>query len=181
MLGFSASAWSYDLRSQVETQNNMLAVSGEMSSFKLETGSISGTGIRVDFSHSFSPKLGIELFLSTALGQESSSFTGFGGYAFYNLLTECCDQNRILYVDGVPAVSENLKMKHLFQVGVGVNQFLLNGSKGVYSSSGPGLGANYLFQLYRFQIKASARLSEMISNNNKVQGTFLSLGVAFPL
>lgn len=180
----SATCFGYDLKSQVESQSNLLGISGEMSSFQLDEGRIVGTGIRLDFAHSFSPKWGIDLFLSTALGNEqgvSASFTGFGGYAFYNLFSECCDQNRALLVDGVPVVSESQELKHLFQIGLGINQFLLNGSKGVYSSSGLGFGVNYYFRVMRFHLKASARQAQMISNENKVQGTFLGLGIVFPL
>lgn len=181
---FPLGAHALDLRSQLNSQSNLLTAAGEMSTFTLDEGKIEGQGAKIDFYHSTSSKVGVELFVSSALsgGQSvSSSFTGLGGYALYNVLTECCAQTRTAMLNGVPVVTDAQPANHLFQVGLGLNQYFLNGSRGVYSLSGPGFAANYLFRVYGWQLKSSIRTAQLVSNQTKVQGVSLSIGLVFPL
>lgn len=183
-LSLSLCAHAYDVRTVVNENKSSLAVSGEMSQFTLDEGSISGTGVKVDFSHGFTKDIALELYLSTAIGGGSSvsaSFTGLGGYALYNLLGTCCQENRTISVDGTTVVKETMAQKHLLQVGIGLDQILLNGSKGVYSTSGLGIGGNYQFNVWDFKVKISARMAQMTANKEKVQATFFGAGLVFPL
>ncbi|MBX3041132.1 MAG: hypothetical protein KF789_10555 [Bdellovibrionaceae bacterium] len=179
-----AMSWALDLSALTTKETNALSVSGEMSQFTLDDGSLSGTGIRADFLHAFSRKVSFELFLSSAFSNDksvSSSFTGYGGSFYYNLFSECCGESKTLNVDGVPLVHESQSRGQQFQVGLGLNQYLLNGSEGVYSASGLGVGANYVFEVKSWNIKLSGRFADMISGGNKIQATFLGIGVLFPL
>lgn len=179
-LGFQAKAW--DLRTSLDQQENSLAISGEISQFSLSGGSISGQGIRLDFNHSFQQNYSAEVFLSTALSSTgASSFTGYGGYGFYDLWATGHARHQVTAIDGIPVLQESEEQTQVFQVGLGISQYLLNGSKGVYSSSGFGAAANYIFRLSKYNIKASGRYSSLISNNTSVQAVSLSIGIAFPL
>jgi hypothetical protein len=179
-LSLQAKAW--DLRTSLNQQENSLAVSGEMSQFSLSGGSISGQGIRLDFNHSFQQNYSAEIFLSTALSSTgASSFTGYGGYGFYDLWVTGHARHQVTAIDGVPVLQESEEQSQVLQVGLGLNQYLLNGSKGVYSSSGFGVAANYIFRLSKYNIKTSGRYSSLISNNTSVQALSLSIGIVFPL
>lgn len=179
-LACEASAW--DVRTTMTEQDNILGVSGEMSSFSLAGGNINGQGLRLDFSHSFQKSWAAEVFLSTALTTSgASSFTGYGGYAFYDLYSSGRNRNQQTAIDGIPLIQDSQEQTQLVQIGAGVNQYLLNGSRGVYSSSGLGVAANYIFRMFKYNFKASARYSSLTSNNVAVQAMSFSLGVVFPL
>jgi|GEM_PF-2648149 len=182
-IGFmSSQAKAWDLRTSQEQDENSLAISGEMSQFALSGGSISGEGVRLDFNHSFQQNFSAEVFLSTALNTTAaSSFTGFGGYALYNLFGTGLAKQQATSLDGVPLIRESEEQASIVQVGLGLNQYLLNGSKGVYSSSGVGVVGNYIFKAFKYNLKASAKYSALVSDNTAVQGLFLSLGIVFPL
>jgi hypothetical protein len=173
---------AWDVRTALSEQRNSLSISGEMSQFKTDGGSISGQGLRLDLAHSFQKNWSAEIFLSTAMGAAgASSFTGYGGYALYDLYSTGRARIQDTTVDGLPLIHESQDQEQLLQVGAGINQFLLNGSRGVYSSSGPGAAANYLFRMFKYNFKTSVRYSSLISNNTSVQAISFSLGMIFPL
>lgn len=184
----SLNAWALDVRSTLEEKTNWLSIGAESSSFQVGEGAIRGSGVHLDLSHNFGAKYTMEVFLATALSggsSVSSSFTGYGGNAYYNLFSSCCERRRTVLVDGVPVINEYQEQRYLFQIGGGLNQYLLNGTKGVYSSSGLGVGANLIFRvpsLFKtLQFKASARTAQMVASETKVQAVFLTFGVVFPL
>lgn len=182
LVGFSAQA--YDLRTQLFEQKNRLSVSLETSSFRLDEGEINGTGGRIDFSHSFSKKWSMDLSLSTALngqGSLQSAFTGFSGYAYFNLFSDCCGQERTTLLNGHTLVNEVDSQPQSFQIGLGLEQFLLNGSRGVYSFSGPGVGTNYQVNIGSFRLKVSGRYSEMETPQSKVKAMLIGVGLVFPM
>lgn len=181
LLFFSPVASALDLRATTSAQDNLLAFSAETASIQVKDGSLQGNGVRVEFSHAVTPKWVLETFLSTALSGTSSSFTGFGGYVTYSLFSSCCQQDRKILVDNTTVIDEYRGQNHVFQVGAGLNQYFLNGSAGVYSSSGPGVELNYLFHWSKWQFKASARMAQMTISQSAAQGTFLTFGLVFPL
>ncbi|HRO67193.1 MAG TPA: hypothetical protein PL182_06495 [Pseudobdellovibrionaceae bacterium] len=184
ILVFPGLCQALDLKSSVSKETNSLSISGETSQFKLEDGSLSGTGIRADFLHALNRKLSVEIFLSSAFSNDksiSSSFTGYGGTFYYNLFSECCEESRTVTMDGTPLLYENQNRGRQLQIGLGLNQYLLNGSQGVYSASGLGIGANYVFGIRSWNVKISGRFADMVSGDNKVQATFLGIGLLFPL
>lgn len=175
---------AFDLRSEISEQKNRLGVLFETSSFKLTEGEIKGAGGRIEFSHAFNSKLSMDLGLATALNNENSvqsTFTGFSGYGFYSLFTDCCGKQRNMTLNGHSILTESDNQPQVFQVGIGLEQFFLNGSRGVYSFSGPGIAANYQITLWSVCFKASARYTEMETQQTKVKATLFGLGVMFPL
>lgn len=175
-------AWGMDLRLEQAQTKSFLTASGEVSRFTLEEGSLSGSGLKVDLINSVSDKVSLQVYLASALNTAGgASFTGLGGYVFYNILGECCLSVRTVFVDGRPMVTETSTRGHNLQVGVGLDQFFLNGSKSVYSASGLGLSALYQFTLFKYNFKAEVRQSQMTAGQNKIQGTFMGLGMVFSL
>lgn len=183
-LGISSTASAMDMRLD-ETQNrSFLSASGEYSQFNLDEGAgkIAGSGLKIDFTHAFSEKTSLEMYLASALNTSGgSSFTGLGGYMFYNIFGNCCVSQRVVYIDGKPLISESSRKGQSLQVGAGLDQFFLNGSKSVYSSSGVGVAAVYQFALFNYNFKAEARQSQMTAGKTKIQGSFFSLGLTFAL
>lgn len=179
---FSSSVQAMDLHVQQERSKSFLTASAEFSQFVLEEGSIGGSGLKVDFLNAFSDNVSLEIYLASAINTTGgSSFTGLGGYTFYNVYGDCCLTNRRVILDGKPMVTETTLKGANFQVGVGLDQFFLNGSKSVYSASGLGLAAIYQFPLFKYNFKAEARHSRMTAGENKIQGTFFSFGIVFAL
>lgn len=178
----SSSALAMDLHLQQERAKSFLTASAEFSQFSLEEGSIGGSGLKVDFQNAFSDKVSLEIYLASAINTTGgSSFTGLGGYTYYNVYGDCCQTNRRVILDGKPMVTETTPKGTNFQVGVGLDQFFLNGSKSVYSASGLGLSAIYQFALFKYNFKAEGRHSRMTAGENKIQGTFFSFGLVFAL
>ncbi len=184
VLLFSSNSFANEFRTKFENQKNNIAVLGITSSFQTDEGTITGSGIGVDFAHGFNDNLTMDVSISTALSQGkgvSSSFTGVSGFVYYNFLSACCDKYKTVSVANAPVFTETVLSPYLLQVGAGINQYFLNGSRGVYSSSGLGVGANFFFRAWDYQIKLSGRVSQMTTNEMQVQGVYMGAGLVFPL
>lgn len=181
VLSSHASAW--ELFNSSTNLRNSITISGDLSQFSLPGGSIQGTGVKVDYARDISDKSAVELFLSTALssGQSvSTSFTGISAHYFYRLTGNCCDQRQTVAVNSSPVVVDVVKKRQSLQLGLGVNQYFLNGSRTVYSASGLGVAANYNFRFKDVNLKAQVRYAQLVASSVNINGLFLSLGVNFP-
>ncbi|MBS1970342.1 MAG: hypothetical protein JSU04_08535 [Bdellovibrionales bacterium] len=176
------SALAMDMRTDLSKTKSFLTASGEAAQFTLDEGQIAGSGLKVDFTNSFSDKIALEVYLASAINTAGgASFTGIGGYTYYNVLGECCATVRTVAVDGKPMVTETSLRGQNLQIGLGLDQYFLNGSKSVYSASGLGLSVVYQFPLFNYNFKTEARHSQMTAGQNKIQGNFFSFGVVFAL
>lgn len=182
---FAPSAlWALDMRTEMIQKKSFLGISGEFAQFNLDGAAISGSGLKIDFAHAIQDKFNLDIYLSSAVnstGGVQVSFTGLGGYAFYNVFGNCCQENRVIYIDGKPLVTENIEKESSLQVGLGLDQYFLNGAKTVYSTSGLGVAVNYQFKMFHQNFKAEFRHSQMSSGQNKITGNFFSLGMIFVL
>jgi len=182
LLVISPYSFAMDMHLEQDRTKSFISISGEFSQFKLEEGLIAGPSLKVDFNSAFSERFSIELYLASAMSASGgSSFTGIGGYAYYNIFGDCCAAYRRVSIDGKPMISETAEKAQNLQLGFGVDQFFLNGSRSVYSASGLGFGALYQFSLFKYDFKAEARHSQMSAGQNKIQGNFFSLGMVFGL
>lgn len=181
----TSSSWALDLKSEVKESKSQISPSLEISQFSISEGTLTGTGGKIDFSHNFTKGMNVELYFSTALTAKGSSlqssFTGLGGYIFYSLWGDCCDLRKTHSIDGVSIITETVESKNSLEIGVGLDQFFLNGSKAVYSSSGFGVGMNYRFRLFDYNLKFSTKYSMLTANNVAASGIFFGLGMIFPL
>lgn len=164
-------------------KTSYLSAAFEYSSFKISDGNIKGNGIKIGYFYSFAEDLGLDIYLSTGFGGQSTaqaSFTGTGGYIYYTLFGNCCLSDRAITVAGVGVLKETRKPIDTFSIGLGADQYLLNGSRSVYSASGLGVGLSYEFDLLSYRAKAGVRYSSMTSNQINIQAMFYSLGIVFP-
>lgn len=177
-------AAEYSLSQASDSKKSFLTASYENSSFKLTDGEIKGAGVKIDFAYFFAQKINLEMALSTALNAQSTgqaSFTGIEGYLYYTVWGESYDTLRTVSLNQQTVfVDRNQKINSL-QIGAGVDQYLLNGSKSVYSASGLGAGVVYRFNLFNYNFKAGVRSSTMTAGAQKMQGLFYSLGLVFTL
>ncbi len=172
-----------DLRASNADKTSYLSAAFEYSSFKISDGNIKGSGIKIDYLYAFSEKFSLDIYLSTGFGGQTAtqaSFTGTGAYVYYSLLGNCCLIDRSVYIAGTSILNESNTPSNHFSIGLGADQYLLNGSKSVYSASGVGIGLNYEFDLWKYRAKAGLRYSAMTSNQINIQATFYSLGIVFP-
>lgn len=177
-------SFALDIREEVIEMKNQVSIMGEVSTFTLEDGSLEGSGIRLDFTHYFNDKVSLEVFMSTALsaqGDVSTSFTGLGAYFNYVVYGDCCKKIKNVFTGGELSSTETTSSGTRVVVGFGLDQYLLNGNRNVYSTSGPGFNAAFYFPFWKFTGKFSAKFSQMITDEEKVSGTFLGLGLTFDL
>ncbi len=175
---------NFSLNKETEIQNSFLIGSGQFSRFTTDEGSIQGTGLKASYFHIFKKQIALDVFFSTALSGSknvSNSFTGLGAYVFYNLLGNCCNTTEKTYIDGRLHITDSVTANNSLFVGLGVDQYYLNGAKTVYSASGIGLGIKYQFSLFSFRWEASGQYSLLNSGSTKLSGLSVAGGIIFPL
>lgn len=180
----SINASALEIKTETSTSSNYLSASGEFAQFTLPEGYIRGDGLRVDFMHYFSNKMSFDAFLGSAVNSQSSvssSFTGLGGYFYYTAFGNCCAMKKTISSGGAPILIETQAKKNSVSVGVGLDQFFLNGTAAVYSVSGLGVGAKYQFNLFNYNFETAARYSMMSASGVSIKGLFVSAGVVFGL
>jgi hypothetical protein len=184
VLSCCLSAPAFAISTNVEThdEDNYFTGSFEHSDFKLPAGAITGTGAKVSFSHYFKRSISFDIYLSSALGGGgSATATGLGGYFYYTLFGDFGGSSKTVSLEGVPVLVERKPKSSSLQLGLGLDEFFLNGSEQVYSVSGFGFGAKYQFELFHQYFEVGGRYSMMSTNNTPVKGTFFGFGILFPL
>jgi hypothetical protein len=178
-----AKAEGLNLSVDQNRRNNNLSLSIERADFKIETESVNGTGLKLDYAHHFEYPFELNTSFFTALNgaQSNVSFSGLGAGIYYDVFGNCCSSVKTAYLGRNKLYSEATYRSNFFQLGLGVDQFYLNGSKSVYSSSGIYLGSQYSFNLFNYNLKVGARYSQLGSNKLKIEASFFSLGITFPL
>lgn len=178
-----ARAADLNLKTEKVAKNNFLSAAFEMATFQVESDSVSGTGVKLNFGHHFDYPLQIDLSFFTAInGAETQvSFSGLGASLYYDVFGSCCETEITTYLGSEKIAVEKNKPSNSLQVGLGIDQFYLNGTKNVYSSSGLNVGAVYKFNLFNYNLMATARYSLLNSNKQKIQAYFFGLGILFPL
>lgn len=182
-VGLNIQAAELNMKTEKTVQKNSLSAAVEMATFTFEGESVGGSGIKVDYGHHFESPLEMNLSLFTAINGSSNqvSFSGLGGSLYYDVFGTCCSSTTTTYLGSEKVIVEKTKPTNSLQVGLGLDQFYLNGSKSVYSSSGFNVGAAYKFTMFDYNLKAAARYSMMGTDKQKIQAYFFSLGIVFPL
>lgn len=183
LAGLRLQAADLNMKTEKTIQKNSMSASFEMATFKFESESVGGSGVKLDYGHYFDSPLELNVSLFTAINgsQNQVSFSGLGGSLYYNIFGNCCSTITTTYLGSEKIIIEKSKPSNSFQVGFGIDQFYLNGSKSVYSSSGFNVGAVYKFTLFDYSLKTAARYSMLGTEKQKIQAYFLSLGIVFSL
>lgn len=164
------------------TKRSHLTVTGEMASFKLGEQSLETQGAQIQYSYSLYERLSLEAFISTAFGgasELSSSFFGFGGYGMYNIWGDCCWSKRSVMLGDRDVLTEQSSSTFSVLIGGGIDQYLLNGSKGVYSGSGLGVAASIIVPFKKWSLRLNAKQSFLAAAGQSIDATFLGAGVSF--
>jgi hypothetical protein len=167
---------------QESTQRSHISVTGEMAHFKLGEASLDTQGAQIQYSYSLYDKLRLEAFVSTAFGggsDLSTSFFGFGGYAMYSLWGDCCQVKKSINLNSRSIVVEEASDTMSVLVGAGLDEYLLNGSKGVYSSSGVGVAASLIYPYKTWSLRVNAKQSFLTAAGQSIDAIFLGAGAAF--
>lgn len=181
---FPSLSLAWDVRKETEQSRSQISFVGESSLLSTEAGNVQGAGAQVEFGHFFRDDISMNIAVATALASNnglSSSFTGFYGYANYLISGTCCLSRTSTLVDGNVISSEVTNRTSRWLAGIGLEQFFLNGNRGVYSASGPGVGTSYYFQFWDYTWKAEFRYATLLSNQKPVGALFLGLGLSFDL
>lgn len=171
------------IETSIKESKNQIGIAYENSSFTAETGNLVGTGFRVSFFTKIYEELSAEVFLSAALNKEASvqnSFTGLGGYVLYSLLGSQSASTKTTLINHASVISETRPSRHNVLVGAGLNQYFLNGTKGVYSASGLGLEIVYRFEVWGINLKVAGRYGMLSAASTDVKVTGYDFGVVIP-
>jgi hypothetical protein len=164
------------------TQRSHLSVTGEMAHFVLGDQSLDTQGAQIQYSYSLYDNLRLEAFISTAFGGASglsSSFFGFGGYGMYSVWGDCCQVRKSLSLNSKNLFIEQSPDTFSVLIGGGIDQYLLNGAKGVYSSSGFGLAASLIYPFASWSLRFNIKQSFLTASGQTIDATFAGAGAAF--
>jgi hypothetical protein len=172
------------LKSSIIKETNQISLGYETSQIKFAGGTISGSGARASFYHAINETFGFDLGLSVAINSQNSlqnSFTALTGYFYYNLLGRHFKTQKKINVGNNLIASEESSSIHNLLIGLGLNQYFLNGNNGVYSASGFGAGAIYKINLWGFDYRLGARFSQLEAAQLKVTAISFDIGIIFSL
>jgi hypothetical protein len=187
VLLFTSLAYSEELnlRTSVEEKNNFLTGSFENTIFKTDQGSITGTGIRASFQHWMNESYGVEFAASVAMNNQSSvqsnSFTGFNAFGYYALWGTPYTSIKKNFMGDKLVASELRSLESCVFAGLGISQYFLNGTRGVYSASGLGAGVGYTTHFWGLNWKASAHWTQLQASDLSVNGLSYDIGFTFIL
>lgn len=175
-------AQELSLTSKSDRMNSALSIYGNYTQFSLTGGSINGTGVRAGYTHYLTERIGADVYLATALQTSGvNSFTGYGMAAHYTLFSPCCAVNREVQWNGQTLLRERMQTGFKLQVGAGLNQYLFNGTNGVYSLSGPGAHVQAVYSLFGFNTVTGLQYTMLSNGNVKATGLGFYVGATFPL
>ncbi len=178
-----AQTTDFNFKTEVETKNSFLSAAFEVATFQVESESIMGTGLKLDYGYHFNAPFQVDVSFFTAINASETqvSFSGIGSSFYYDLFGNCCETETTTYLGNEKVSVESTKISSSLQVGIGIDQFYLNGTKNVFSASGINAGMAYKFLLFDYNFRVSARYSMMSSNKQKINAYFIGVGLSFPL
>ena len=179
---FTHGAWALSIDSSLKENNTSATVCSEFSQLSVEGESITGSGLKLGFDFLMTNHISTEFLLATTLDPNNgfqTSYTALGLYGSYNLL-DASSYTRKLQLNGKNVFIEKHEAPQKLMIGVGFEQVLLNGSRGVYSASGPGLGITYQREFFGWNTVLGVRKTMLKSNTLDVDFLALNLGVNIP-
>ncbi|MGE5087292.1 MAG: hypothetical protein ACM3MG_13385 [Bacillota bacterium] len=181
-LSMTARADEFQVTEKME--RSRLSLLSQFGSMTLGGQSLTTQGIQIQYGYSVFEKLQLEGFIATALSLGnseglSSTFTGLGLYAFYPLLGRNIQTHKQLLLNSKSIYSEVSSSSILLLVGAGLDNYMLNGSKGIYSSTGAGVEASCLFPIWGYTGRANLKYTNLEAGGKAVEMMFADLGLSF--
>ena len=178
----SSAACALSIESSMKESNTSATVSTEFSQLAVEGESITGSGLKLGFDFLLSNYISTKFLLATTLDPNNgfqTVYTALGLYGSYNLF-DASNYTRKLQLNGKSVFVEKHQASQKLSIGVGFEQVFLNGSRGVYSASGPGIGITYQREIFGWPTVLGVRKTMLKSNSLDVDFLALNLGVNIP-
>ncbi|MFM6928383.1 MAG: hypothetical protein ACKOX6_07955 [Bdellovibrio sp.] len=181
---FSVTAQAEDFQISETTERSRLSMLFQFGSMTLGGQSLSTQGMQIQYGYSLIEQLQIEGFLATALSSGessglSSTFTGLGLYALYPVWGRNIQAKKQLLLNSKNIYSEVSNSSSLLLIGGGVDNYMLNGTKGIYSSTGAGVEASYLFPIWGYTGRANLKYTNLDAGGKVVELMFADVGLSF--
>lgn len=181
---FSITARAEDFEISENTERSRLSVVTQFGSMTLGGQSLSTQGVQLQYGYSVLEYLQVEAFLATALSSGSSSglsstFTGLGLYGLYPVWGRNIQTKKQLLLNSKSIYTEVTSSSSMLLIGAGVDNYLLNGSKGIYSSTGAGIELSFLFPVWEYTGRANLKYTNLEAGGKVVEMMFADLGISF--
>lgn len=184
VLVFGVTAQAEDFQVIEKNERSRLSLLSQFGSMTLGGQSLSTQGLQIQYGYSVLNSLQLEGFIATALSSGSSSglsstFTGLGLYTLYSVWGSNIQASKQLVLNNKSIYSEVSNASSLILVGAGVDNYLLNGTKGIYSSTGVGVEVSCLFPFWGYTGRANLKYTNLEAGGKNVEMILGDLGLSF--
>ena len=181
---FGVTAQAEDFQVIEKNERSRLSLLSQFGSMTLGGQSLSTQGLQIQYGYGVLNSLQLEGFIATALSSGNSSglsstFTGLGLYALYSIWGNNIQASKQLVLNNKSIYSEVSNASSLFLVGAGVDNYMLNGTKGIYSSTGVGVEVSCLFPIWGYTGRANLKYTNLEAGSKNVEMILGDLGLSF--
>lgn len=181
---FGMTAHAEDFQVIETNERSRLSLLSQFGSMTLGGQSLSTQGLQIQYGYSVLNSLQLEGFIATALSSGSSSglastFTGLGMYALYSVWGNNIQSTKQVLLNSKSIYSEVSNPSSVILVGAGVDNYMLNGSKGIYSSTGAGVEVSCLFPVWGYTGRANLKYTNLEAGGKNVEMILGDLGLSF--
>lgn len=172
----------YDFKVEKEFTKSAIQLSYQMSQLKAESEQLSSTGFLLGYGYDFTPEFSVQSQFLLSLQQSgTSTMTGFGLFGAYNFFRSSNTKSTNIKIDNRRLMTFENTLGNYLELGLGAQQFYFNGSRGVYSVSGPAIRAAYNFDLFGFNTTIGLQSASVQLAEKSTQLTTVIVGLIFPL
>jgi len=172
-----------DFRQVVETKHIRLLTSLETAFFKGSSSNLIGGGIRIGVNYGLTDIYALQVALSQTFELSGSGisvlYVGFSAYFNYAISGSFNQSSHQILVDGNLVVEENTQAENLFCVGLGVEEFLLNGSTSVYPATGLAASISYEFNWGDWILTPALRAGWLKARSGTIFPIIFNIGTRF--
>lgn len=171
------------LDSEQQSSKGNLTFGLEIMQLKVEGETIESTGGKIAYQRNFLSHGSSEVFLSSTLNAENGlkpGTTTLAFYGFYNIF-DTFSGYRTISADGKLMLKDKYHPHQQIKLGIGIEQVFLSGSRGVYNAAGSGLQAIYERDFFSWRSYVGFRSTTLQTNELKVDGSAVNLGLIFDL
>lgn len=177
-----ATGVAVDLKVDREIVKSAIQLNYQMSQLKADTEQLNSSGLMFSYGYDFTKNLTFQTQFLLSLQQSgSSTMTGFGVFGIYNFFRSQNVKQTLVKIDNKRLLTiENHLGSHL-EAGLGAQQFYFNGTRGVYSVSGPSARFAFNFSLFGINSLVGVQSSFVRLSEKPTQLTTVLIGLRIPL